>query len=72
MMKHKNEILSMDLYILGLKGEIDDLKVEIEELKIALKKYDAAAKKFIDKVDSGRARSIETYADLKACLERRD
>jgi len=31
--------------------------------------YNAAAKKFIDKCESGRARSVETYVDLKACME---
>lgn len=30
--------------------------------------YDAAARKFIEKVESGRAHSKETYADLKDCL----
>lgn len=32
-----------------------------------LRDYDAAADKFIAKVQSGRARSVETYADLRAC-----
>lgn len=27
------------------------------------------AQKFIDKVESGRARSVETYADMKAIVE---
>ncbi len=33
-----------------------------------LKLYDVAAKKFIDKVNSGRAFSQETYQDLMAAL----
>ncbi len=45
---------------------------ELEYIKLLSKvidAYEAAAKKFIDKVDSGQARSRETYADLKACRE---
>ena len=41
----------------------------ITSLLQALKKYDEAAEKFIEKVESGRAHSKETYADLKAALE---
>jgi hypothetical protein len=44
------------------KSLYDQLKAAQEVLKI----YDAAADKFIDKVDTGRARSVETYNDLKA------
>lgn len=39
----------------------------LDELRDALADYDVAADKFIAKVESGRARSRETYADLKAC-----
>jgi hypothetical protein len=36
----------------------------------ALRTYDWAAMKFIEKVDNGRARSVETYHDLKDALEK--
>jgi hypothetical protein len=42
---------------------------KISEVLFALRKYDAAAKKFIDKVESGKAHSKETYKDLKDALE---
>lgn len=32
--------------------------------------FKEAARKFIDKVESGRTRSVETYADLKTALEK--
>jgi hypothetical protein len=34
-----------------------------------IRMFVAAAEKFVTKVEDGRARSVETYADLKACLE---
>lgn len=33
-----------------------------------LEALEAAAKKFIDKVESGRAHSVETYTELKAAM----
>lgn len=36
----------------------------------AIEMFKAAAKKFIAKVDSGQARSVETYRELKAALQR--
>lgn len=39
------------------------LEKEVE----ALRAYMAAGRKFIEKVESGRARSVETYNDFKAC-----
>jgi hypothetical protein len=42
---------------------------EIASLRDVVEKYDAAAKKFLEKCDTGRARSTETQADLRACLE---
>lgn len=44
----------------------------IEEQKEIINDYDKSARKFIDKVDVGKARSIETYGDLKACYERKE
>ena len=41
----------------------------IVKMAEAILKYDAAADKFIDKVDIGRARSVETYNDLKLARE---
>lgn len=38
-----------------------------EQMLEVLNDYDAAADKFIAKVQDGRARSHETYADLRAC-----
>lgn len=38
----------------------------VERLKAKLNAYNKAAKKFLDKVDSGNARSVETYRELKA------
>jgi hypothetical protein len=40
---------------------------ELEELKALLREYRLAAQKFIAKCETGRARSVETYADLRAC-----
>lgn len=43
-------------------------KLNLEEiLHRALAAYDTAAARFIEKVDTGQARSTETYKDLKAC-----
>jgi hypothetical protein len=39
----------------------------ITRLRGVVAAYNDAADKFIAKVESGRARSQETYADLKAC-----
>ncbi len=38
---------------------------EIELLKLKLQAYDTIADQFIAKVESGRARSVETYRALK-------
>ena len=35
----------------------------------AIELFEKAAQKFIDKVESGRARSRETYKELKAALQ---
>lgn len=52
-------------YCTGVK--LDD-ETRIETLRDALETYDVAAEKFISKVESGRARSMETYNDLKQAL----
>lgn len=36
--------------------------------RLALILFKQAARKFIEKVDSGRARSVETYRELKIAL----
>jgi len=41
----------------------------IDQLLHVLKQYNKAAKKFIDKVETGKAKSVETYNDLKKCYE---
>lgn len=38
----------------------------LDRLRQKVKAYNAATDKFLQKVESGRARSKETYADLKA------
>lgn len=38
----------------------------IDQLLAVIRTYDAAADKFIKKVETGKAKSLETYADLKA------
>lgn len=47
---------------------INEADWQFKEMKQQLAQYELAAKKFIDKVDSGRAKSKETYADFKALL----
>ena len=42
---------------------------KVEKLTKALEDYNKVAEKFIAKVDSGRARSVETYMELMLCLE---
>lgn len=39
------------------------------QLLTALRAYDNAAIKFIQKVESGQARSVTSYAELKTALE---
>lgn len=43
----------------------EELATDMAEI---LDLYDAAARRFIEKVETGRARSTETYSDLKAAL----
>lgn len=45
------------------------LHAHAEALREALIEYQFAATKFIEKVESGRAHSVETYRELKACQE---
>ncbi len=57
--------------------EINNLKVDVfiadqeifEDMTELLIQYTKASKKFIDKVESGKAKSVETYADLKNAHE---
>lgn len=51
---------------------LEDREDEIARLTIQLEAFKAAARKFIGKVDAGKARSTETYNDLKAALEMRN
>lgn len=48
--------------------KICSLIYEIANLLDVVKEYDSAAQKFINKVDNGLARSVETYSDLKKAL----
>lgn len=43
--------------------------LSVDEMKQIINAFVAAAEKFVEKVESGRARSHETYNDLKACLK---
>lgn len=45
------------------------LEQQLRLARRALSLYDAAADRFIQKVDSGRARSVETYRQLKEARE---
>jgi hypothetical protein len=45
-----------------------DLEAENRRLKERLALFESAATKFINKVESGRARSVETYNDFKQAL----
>lgn len=46
------------------------MEEKIKELRTVLEDGIAKAEKFINKVETGRARSRETYADLKAFVEK--
>lgn len=45
------------------------LQEALEERDKIILDFQKSAKKFVEKVESGRARSRETYADMKRCLE---
>ena len=46
----------------------EEMQAEIDRLTIELMKY-VLCEKFINKVETGRARSRETYAECKELLE---
>jgi hypothetical protein len=46
--------------------KVADLAAKLMKAEAALAAYDAAADKFIEKCESERARSVTTYAELKA------
>lgn len=54
----------------GIECDMECMEMgeKIIELEEVLRLYDAAAENFIAKVESGRARSMETYNDLKQAL----
>jgi cell shape-determining protein MreC len=60
-MKQQEEITS-------LRSELAATRAENKRLREALEEYNKAASKFIAKVKDGRARSVETYADLNYCI----
>ena len=51
------------------KYELGLTHKEIERLSSRVEAFEKASQKFVDKVESGRARSKETYSDLKALLD---
>lgn len=58
----------VDAYEKDLNFFIDQLQKENEELKNFKNKAIEYAQKFVNKVESGRAVSRETYADMKDLL----
>jgi len=66
------ELLEESLFRLELHNLSDATWVRniIKRLQHSLNQYDTAADKFINKVDTGWARSAETYRELKACRNR--
>ena len=66
-------------YITQLKKEKGELRTECNRLYGIGQDYDAdnasaraIMQRFVDKVDSGRARSTETYAEMKQWMEDED
>lgn len=51
-----------------LADRLEASELKLRNLKLVLQDYNAAARKFIEKVRTGRARSTETYNDLRRCL----
>ena len=56
--------------IAELEHTIEGLRYYEEKHSKWLEAYDNAARKFIEKVDTGRASSTETYRELRSCLRR--
>lgn len=54
---------------LVLWSELEYIQLKISKLTNTLLNYDEAARKFIQKCEVGRAKSVETLADLTKCLE---
>ena len=50
--------------------EIASLNRRNGALRLVLTMYDAAADKFLKKVETGKARSTETYSELRAARAR--
>lgn len=53
----------------GFLKEIEERESEFAHLQSVVAAYHQAAEKFVKKVEDGRARSVETYQELKAALE---
>lgn len=72
-MSEREERLARDLAEAALDGLASGALNEEPRLSdaAALAEYDRAAQLFIEKVESGRAQSRETYGDLKRIMERR-
>ena len=49
--------------------DIDKVEARLKELESFKEKAQLYAQKFVDKVESGRARSRETYADMQDLLK---
>ena len=74
-LQKENETLRKEVNILKeriaqLIEEVEGLNYYNEKYNRYLEQYDTVARKFIEKVDSGRAFSTETYRDLRDCLLR--
>ncbi len=55
-----------------LGGQLAEENTICPECKIAVVDLIAAARKFVQKVDDGRARSVESYGEFKAALAQLD
>ncbi len=64
-MKRGSLDAKLDEVMLRLDEE-PELEAAVALARNAIRLYDTAADKFIAKAESGRARSVETYDDLKA------
>ena len=74
-MKHSAQIKKTFVYDVG-KGTYtfttkgyNNIVTEAKQLEKKIKAARAIMQRFVDKVDSGRARSTETYAEMKEWLD---
>lgn len=56
--------------VVDIISDLQDARVEIARVSNVVNLYDKAADKFIEKVETGRAKSRETYSDLRAVRQK--